>query len=200
MTTHMIGQTVGQLWDNIKDKFVQDDEGRWYNERLEEEKSKRKKFVKSRNNNLSGKNQYTKQEEKQSGHMGGHMTNHMENENEDVNVNTIKGGYGGKSNDVEIFVETVNSILNRSYKPLDKLRPKVKNILKEYNIDEIGKAVKNAKGDKFHQENNHKHLTPEFFTRSDKVDMWLNAKNGSHKQIEEHGANIPRLDKYANKL
>jgi len=31
MTTHMIGQTVGQLWVNIKDKFVQDKDGKWYN-------------------------------------------------------------------------------------------------------------------------------------------------------------------------
>ena len=98
MTTHMIGQTVGQLWDNIKDKFVQDDEGRWYNERLEEEKSKRKKFVKSRNNNLSGKNQYTKQEEKESGHMGGHMTSHMENENEIRNDGVSKDIEARKKN------------------------------------------------------------------------------------------------------
>ena len=27
MTTHMIGQIVGQHWDTIQDKFVQDDKG-----------------------------------------------------------------------------------------------------------------------------------------------------------------------------
>ena len=34
MTSHMVGQVVGQLWVNVKDKFVQDENGLWYNERL----------------------------------------------------------------------------------------------------------------------------------------------------------------------
>ena len=29
MTEHMIGHTVGQLWKNIKDKFIQDPTGLW---------------------------------------------------------------------------------------------------------------------------------------------------------------------------
>lgn len=83
MTTHMIGQTIGQLWDNVKDKFVQDNNGRWYNERLELEKKKRKAFVKSRNNNKLGKNQYSKNIGHMSGHMTDHTSGHMEDEDED---------------------------------------------------------------------------------------------------------------------
>lgn len=86
MTEHMIGQTVGQLWDNIKDKFIQDEKGLWYNERLELEKEKRKAFTKSRRNNLTGKNQYSKK----TGHKRGHMTEHMENENENENKDLDK--------------------------------------------------------------------------------------------------------------
>ena len=78
MTEHMIGHTVGQLWKNIKDKFIQDPTGLWYNVRLDEEKSKRMAFTKSRRNNIKGVNQHTI----------GHMTSHMENEN--VNVNEDK--------------------------------------------------------------------------------------------------------------
>ena len=89
MTTHMIGQTVGQLWVKIQDKFIQDDKGLWFNERLEEEKIKRQNFTKSRYNNLSGDNQYTKKSIKKGGHKGGHMTNHMEDENVNENINTI---------------------------------------------------------------------------------------------------------------
>jgi len=85
MTTHMIGQTIGHLWDNIKDKFVQDEQGKWYNVRLEEEKIKRANFTKSRRNNVSGANQHTKKTSKKRGHMGGHTTTHMENENENEN-------------------------------------------------------------------------------------------------------------------
>ena len=85
MTTHMIGQAVGQLWDNVREKFVKDDDGLWYNERLEIEKEKRKRFTESRRNNVSGKNQYTKKASKKG---SGHMTSHMENENKD-NINIV---------------------------------------------------------------------------------------------------------------
>ena len=79
MTEHMIGHTVGQLWKNIKDKFIQDPTGLWYNVRLDEEKSKRMAFTQSRRNNIKGVNQHTL----------GHMTSHMDNvnENEDKNIN-----------------------------------------------------------------------------------------------------------------
>ena len=75
MDIHMINHTVGQLWHVIKSKFIQDENGLWYNERLDIEKTKRKAFSESRRNNIKGKNQHTK----------GHMTKHMENEDEDVN-------------------------------------------------------------------------------------------------------------------
>jgi len=79
MTEHMIGHTVGQLWKNIKDKFIQDPTGLWYNVRLDEEKSKRMAFTQSRRNNIKGVNQHTL----------GHMTSHMDNVNvnEDKNIN-----------------------------------------------------------------------------------------------------------------
>jgi uncharacterized protein YegP (UPF0339 family) len=86
----MVGQVVGQIWDKIKDKFTQDEQGMWYNRRLEEEKNKRQKFTQSRRNNISGENQYTKKieltttSERSYDH---HMTTHMEDVN--VNVNEI---------------------------------------------------------------------------------------------------------------
>lgn len=84
MTSQVIGQAVGQLWDNIKDKFTQDDVGLWYNKRLETEKNNRKTFTNSRNNNLLGKNQHTKKD----GHKRGHTSSRMEDEN--INENEIK--------------------------------------------------------------------------------------------------------------
>lgn len=83
MTKHIIGRTVGQLWDNIEDKFRKDDKGLYFNERLEIEKIKRKKYTESRHNNTLGVNQYTKNNENKEGH----MTSHMENENKDVFIN-----------------------------------------------------------------------------------------------------------------
>jgi hypothetical protein len=84
MTSHMIGQLVGQLWESIRCKFVQDEQGLWYNIRLDQEKDKRMSFTQSRRNNIKGLNQHT------TGHTIGHMTSHMEDENEDVNRNINK--------------------------------------------------------------------------------------------------------------
>lgn len=92
MTTHMIGQTVGQLWGQIENKFTKDDNGLYFNKRLEDEQIKRKKYSESRRNNITGVNQYTKKHKKERGH----TTSHMENENKDINengelnLNTIK--------------------------------------------------------------------------------------------------------------
>lgn len=80
MTSHMIGQLVGQLWESIKCKFIQDEQGLWYNVRLDQEKDKRMAFTQSRRNNVKGLNQHTI----------GHMTSHMEDVNEDVNRNINK--------------------------------------------------------------------------------------------------------------
>ncbi len=79
MTNHMIGQTVGQLWVKLEDKFTKDKKGLWFNERLEIEQKKRKAFTDSRVNNLKGVNQYAKKR--------GHMSNHMEDR--DINENEI---------------------------------------------------------------------------------------------------------------
>lgn len=110
MTKDMIGHTVGQLWDEIKDKFQKDAEGKFFNVRLDEEKLKRQKFTESRRNNIKGNNQYTSKV--------GHTTSRMENENEDViiDLNTIK-------NRIELFIHKVNEFqildFNESKKFLD---------------------------------------------------------------------------------
>lgn len=83
MTSHMIGQTIGQLWDNIKDKFEVDEKGAYYNARLDLEKEKRAKYTASRRNNKKGVNQHNKKR----GHMTSHTVGRMENENEIVNEN-----------------------------------------------------------------------------------------------------------------
>jgi uncharacterized protein YdaU (DUF1376 family) len=102
MTTHMVGQLVGQIWDKIKDKFTQDEQGMWYNRRLEEEKEKRQKFTQSRRNNISGENQHTKNKKltttSERSH-DQHMTTHME----DVNVN---------ENEIDYFFNSLNFIEN----------------------------------------------------------------------------------------
>jgi len=71
---HMLNGSFDVAWANVSEKFATDGEFYW-NERLEDEKNKRKKFTESRRSNglipKTGKK---------------HMLEHMEDENEDVNT------------------------------------------------------------------------------------------------------------------
>ena len=106
MTSHMIGQVVGQIWDVIKDKFIQDSDGLWYNDRLEVEKNKRKEFTYSRRNNLKGNNQYTNKV--------GHMTSHMENEDV-ISINSLNTGKNGKQKFSGNFKARGEEVLGNGY-------------------------------------------------------------------------------------
>ena len=121
MTEHMIGHTVGQLWKNIKDKFIQDPSGLWYNVRLDEEKSKRMAFTQSRRNNIKGVNQHTL----------GHMTSHMDNVNvnEDKNINIDFDFFW---NDYDKKVGDKQKLKNKWNKLSDKDRNDIMNYLPLY--------------------------------------------------------------------
>jgi uncharacterized protein YdaU (DUF1376 family) len=123
MTEHMIGHTVGQLWKNIKDKFIQDPTGLWYNVRLDEEKSKRMAFTQSRRNNIKGVNQHTI----------GHMTSHMENENENVNEDkNINIDFDFFWNDYDKKVGDKQKLKSKWNKLSDKDRNDIMNYLPLY--------------------------------------------------------------------
>jgi uncharacterized protein YdaU (DUF1376 family) len=92
MNHHMIVHTVGHLWEQVKCKFIQDDEGLWYNVRLDIEKDKRKTFTESRRNNIKSKNKATLDTTYET-HMNSHMKPHMEN----VNININKDLNNNKS-------------------------------------------------------------------------------------------------------
>ena len=88
LTIHMIKQVLGhkfdEIWPLIQDKFKEDD-GKYWNERLREEKEKRSTFCESRRNNRNSTNTNVS-----------HMSPHMENENKDC-INTVKLKENGKA-------------------------------------------------------------------------------------------------------
>lgn len=138
MTTYMIGQTVGQLWDKVKDKFVQDEQGLWYNVRLEIEKEKRKTFTESRRNNIKGSNQHTKKDP----HIDGHMTSHMENENENVNENLNgKGGMGEKPKVKVIYAHDTPGFI-QSFDEWIKYRRQIKKSLTDISMKKQSEFLK----------------------------------------------------------
>lgn len=82
-----------------------------------------------------------------------------------------------KSGHVLKFDELLQFIIEKTGRSFTKINDKVKSSynarLKEgYTREQIGRAVINACKDSFHIENNYKYLTPAFFSRADKLDMW----------------------------
>lgn len=77
----ILGSDYETMWESkLKSKFVIDENGFFYNQKLENEILKRKKYTDSRRKNLN----------KTSSHMTPHMTSHMENGNGNINENRIK--------------------------------------------------------------------------------------------------------------
>lgn len=153
MTSHMVGQVLGQnhgqLWDILKDKFEIDEEGKYFNRRLDEEKKKRKSFTDSRRNNLSGTNQHSKPE----GHMGGHVTSHMENDNENrnININKIKKELAFFNFD-ELYEELMNSgmwidgVAKRHETTVEVVKRYIKKYCEDQDVkDEGGRPLKDYK-------------------------------------------------------
>jgi hypothetical protein len=80
------GAVDAKIWR----KFKQDDDGLFYNERMDQESTKRKKFVESRQKNLkSNESAKNHMEAHMESHMKSHMERDMENHMENENINTL---------------------------------------------------------------------------------------------------------------
>jgi len=68
----------------------------------------------------------------------------------------------------------LNSTLNRQFKTINKkVKASFLARLKEgYTKEDIVNAIRNASRDQYHIETNYKYLTPEFFSRADKLDRF----------------------------
>ena len=89
---HML--SICKAYDfEIYDMFTKDDEGLFYNERLEAEVNKRSKYTQSRRDNARGKKSDNKQPKAHAKHMHKHMEDENENINEVENVTEIYPGF-----------------------------------------------------------------------------------------------------------
>lgn len=82
--------------------------------------------------------------------------------------------------DFEAILTHINAVLGKKYRGFnDAVKKKYAARLKEgFTIDDIKKAINNASKSQNHRDNNYTYLTPEFFSRADKIEMWLNAGDG----------------------
>lgn len=86
---------VGSVSVLLKSKFKIDEEGRWYNERLEQEAKKRSDYQESRRKNGQ---KGGRPKGKIENHMDNHMRNHMANHTDNDNIDVFKGVVGGMEN------------------------------------------------------------------------------------------------------
>lgn len=99
MNEETIRFLVGSISVNLKSKFLVDENGFWYNNRLEEEIKKRNKFTKSRHDNgLKGG-----RPPKNKKPLGLPTDNHMGNENIDY-INSLTNGNGVWSAEKKLFL------------------------------------------------------------------------------------------------
>jgi uncharacterized phage protein (TIGR02220 family) len=95
-----------------------------------------------------------------------------------------------EDNNIKVFFESFKKITNKKLRVIDEKTERQFNarIKEGYTIDEILEATQNCKNDKYHIENP-KFLTPEFITRSDKLQKYLNS-DGSHSSSEKQTVNL----------
>lgn len=105
-----------------------------------------------------------------------------EENREDKNIlNPAEKNSTGQLKLIEVPVLKFDELLNfineqtgRKFKKIDKsIQNKYLARLKEgYTREDIGRAIRNACKDTKHRENGYKYLTPEFFSRADKLALW----------------------------
>lgn len=101
--------------EDIFSKFKKDEEGNYYNERLEYEANKRKAYSESRRNNRKKKETYEEDMKNICNSYEEHMENEnvIVNENININKNNRKRGYKGEKEEVsDSCVDGLQEIIN----------------------------------------------------------------------------------------
>jgi uncharacterized phage protein (TIGR02220 family) len=93
--------------------------------------------------------------------------------------NTIKESKVKEINNIyNQFLSSFNSITLKKFRGTKKDQSQFNARINEgFSLDDFEKSIKNCFNDPFHKENPH-YLTPEFITRSDKLQKYLNVTNG----------------------
>jgi len=88
------------------------------------------------------------------------------------------------------FIDMFNELASRSFRYGDsKARRQLKARMKDgYNLEDFKKALQAALADSFHKESDYKYLTPEFLTRSDKLDRFLAQAEDAPKTYTKTGS------------
>jgi hypothetical protein len=93
--------------------------------------------------------------------------------------NTASESESGRSNtDFLSYISRFNGIKGSKYRAIDKVKRAFNARLKEgFTVDDMLTALQNAMKERYHIESGFRYLTPEFFTRPDKIEQHGNAGN-----------------------
>ena len=122
-------------------------------------------------------------------------TNSTVNVNDNVNVNVINKDICSTTKvepiNFDILLNYINEKTNRSFKKVnDAVRKKYNARLKEgYTKKDIQTAIDNAVKSEYHKEKGFKYLTPEFFSRADKIDLFSQTNETAYVSPEQQYAN-----------
>ena len=85
--------------------------------------------------------------------------------------------------DFDMYLDILNRTLNKRYRGNQSVKSKFAARLKDgFTLKDFEEAITNASKTEFHSGNKYMYLTPEFFTRPDKLDMYLNLR-GQVKKV-----------------
>ena len=123
---------------DIFEKFTKDDDGKYYNIRLEKEMTKRKDYSKSRANNRKNKLTYE--------NICFSYVKHMENENENINnINILEYINNNKLNNIiELLLDYFNYRKSIKLPNTQNVIDELISFLKPYNKKEQEKIIKEA--------------------------------------------------------
>jgi uncharacterized phage protein (TIGR02220 family) len=152
---------------------------------------KRKDYSESRRKNRTSK------PKNDVSHISSTYDNHMENENENEIVNEdevvtetgiarIEKNQTGLvlADQYDQYIAVVNEITGKNFRGDKKSRTQFNARIKDgYTLDDFRRAVTNATKLKIHQDNGFHYLTPELFTRQDKLEMHSNSAPSSGTQM-----------------
>jgi hypothetical protein len=81
------------------------------------------------------------------------------------------------------FITSFNEKRCSKFQAIEKVKKQFNARLKEgFTPAQMLQALENAMKDKYHIQEKYKYLTPEFFTRADKIEKFLNISNGEAKE------------------
>ncbi len=111
------------------------------------------------------------------------------NNNDNNNNNENKGTYPTKVEPInfDVLLDYINEKTNKSRRIINPaVRAKYKARLKEgYTKKDIQTAIDNAVKTDYHKENGFKYLTPEFFSRADKIDLFSQTTENEYISPED---------------